>query len=64
MFPSLLFRRTLLIYDFLKGLVTPTMRMITCFWLTLCQYSSERGPWDVDLRYRCILNAGIINSLS
>lgn len=37
------------------------MRII-CFWLTLCQYSSERDPWDVDLR--CILNAGIINSFS
>lgn len=35
--------------------------MITCFWLTLCQYSSERGPWDVDLRSRYILNADIIN---
>lgn len=59
---KLLFKRTLSIYGFLKGLVTIDYE--NCFWLTLCQYSSERDLWDVDLRSRCSLNAGISNSFS
>lgn len=71
MFPSLLFKRTLLMYSFLKGLVIIDYENDYLLLVNLVLVHTRKkercmkwDPWHVGLRSRCILNAAVINSFS